>query len=316
MTVDLEADVIAGKRRAIGRLISGVEDNDPVAHETLRRLHPRTGNAHIIGITGSPGTGKSTLTDRLIEFYRRAGLRVGVIAVDPSSPFSGGAILGDRIRMQSRSTDPDVFIRSMGTRGALGGLSSSCSDAVKVLEAAGKDVILVETVGVGQAEVDVIRLADTVVVVLVPNLGDDVQAVKAGVMEIADVFVVNKSDLDGSDKVHAEIEASMMLGHPDTDVFWWAPIVRTVAERGEGTDQLAEALGAHKAWSQEHGQWHARRKRRLQTQVRDLLHRAVEEFAFDGEQPKPEYAALLEQAAEGELAPVDVAQQILDAYRA
>ncbi|MGB1586193.1 MAG: methylmalonyl Co-A mutase-associated GTPase MeaB [Thermoplasmatota archaeon] len=313
--MNLEEDVAAGKRRAIGRLISGIEDNDPEAHEVLRRLHGKTGGAHVIGITGSPGTGKSTLTDQLIDHYRRAGLKVGVIAVDPSSPFSGGAILGDRIRMQSRSTDPDVFIRSMGTRGALGGLSSSCSDAVKVLEAAGKDVILVETVGVGQAEVDVIRLADTVIVVLVPGLGDDVQAVKAGVMEIADVFVVNKADIDGSDKVYAEVEASMMLGHPDTDVFWWAPILRTVAQRGEGIDKLAQALDEHKAWSQEHGFWQARRAKRLRRQVKDLLHRNIEEFAFRGEDPKEAFAAWFEQAQEGQLAPLDVAEKILAAYR-
>lgn len=314
--MNLEEDVAAGKRRAIGRLISGIEDNDPDAHETLRRLHPRTGKAHVIGITGSPGTGKSTLTDQLIDHYRRGGLKVGVIAVDPSSPFSGGAILGDRIRMQSRSTDPDVFIRSMGTRGALGGLSSACSDAVKVLEAAGKDVILVETVGVGQAEVDVIRLADTVIVVLVPGLGDDVQAVKAGVMEIADVFVVNKADVDGSDKVYAEVEASMMLGHPDTDVFWWAPIIRTVAQRGEGVEKLATALDEHKAWSQEHGMWQARRAKRLRRQVKDLLHRDIEEFAFRGEEPKADFAPWFEQAQEGDLAPLDVAEKILAAYRA
>ena len=203
----------------------------------------------------------------------------------------------------------------MGTRGALGGLSSSCSDAVKVLEAAGKDVILVETVGVGQAEVDVIRLADTVIVVLVPGLGDDVQAVKAGVMEIADVFVVNKADIDGSDKVYAEVEASMMLGHPDTDVFWWAPIIRTVAQRGDGVDKLAAALEEHKAWSQEHGFWHARRAQRLRRQVKDLLHRNVEEFTFNGEAPRPEFEAWFKAAQDGELAPLDVAEKILAAYR-
>ncbi len=313
MTYDAQG-VLAGKRRAISRLITGIERNDPEAHRVLRETH--TGQeAHVIGITGSPGTGKSTLTDRLIDHFRRAGLRVGVIAVDPSSPFSGGAILGDRIRMQSRSTDPEVFIRSMGTRGALGGLSSSCADAVRVLEAAGKDVILVETVGVGQAEVDVIRLADTVLVVLVPNLGDDVQAVKAGVMEIADVFVVNKADLDGSDKVYAEVEASMMLGHPDTDVFWWQPIVRTVAERGTGTEELLKAIAEHKAWSQEHGQWHARRRRRLRTQVKDLLHRDIEESAFDGEEPRDGFADLFAKAEAGALSPRDVADAILAAYR-
>lgn len=313
--MSLEADVQAGKRRAIARLITRLEDQDPEAHETLRRLHG-SNEAHVVGITGSPGTGKSTLTDKLIEHYRRAGKTVGVIAVDPSSPFSGGAILGDRIRMQSRSTDPDVFIRSMGTRGALGGLSASCADAVRALEAAGKDVILVETVGVGQAEVDIIRLADTVCVVLVPNLGDDVQAVKAGVMEIADVFVVNKNDLAGSDKVRAEVEASMMLGHPDTDVFWWQPIVRTSADKGQGIEELAKAIDDHAAWAKEHGKWHTRRAKRLHRQVRDLLHRAVAEFAFAKDQPKKRFAALFEAAQKGDKAPLDVRDEILAAFKA
>jgi len=313
--VSLAADVKAGKRRAIARLITLLESGDPAGDAALHALHGH-GAAHVIGITGSPGTGKSTLVDRLIEYYRRAGKKVGVIAVDPSSPFTGGAILGDRIRMQSRPNDPDVFIRSMASRGALGGLSAACSDAVRVLEAAGKDVVLVETVGVGQAEVDIVRLADTVAVVLVPNLGDDVQAVKAGVMEIADVFVVNKADLAGSDRVHAEVEASMMLGHPDTDVFWWPPIVRTSAEKGDGTDALAQAIEAHRAWSVEHGLWHARRQERLVRQVRDLLHAGLTDFALQGGEPKTQFAPWFEEARQGDLSPRALADRILAAYRA
>ncbi len=300
------------KKRAIGRLITLVENDDPLAEEVLRALHARTGEAHVVGVTGSPGTGKSTLTDRLIELYRREGKRVGVIAVDPSSPFSGGAILGDRIRMQHRSTDPDVFIRSMGTRGHLGGLSSHTADAVKVMDAAGFDVVIVETVGVGQAEVDIVRLADTVLVVLVPGLGDDVQAVKAGVMEIADIFVVNKSDIEGADKVHAEVEAAMSLGHPDTDVFWWPPIMRTSADKGQGITELAEQVAAHMAWSKEHGEWHARRARRIRDQVRALLERRIVEHGFgaDGEIRAP-FADLLEEARAGTKTPQDVAAAIL-----
>ncbi len=312
---ELVEGVRAGKRRPVARLLSLVEENHPVAVEALRELHDATGGAHVVGVTGSPGTGKSTLTDRLIEHYRREGKRVGVIAVDPSSPFSGGAILGDRIRMQSRSTDPGVFIRSVGTRGALGGLSASTADAVKVLDASGCDVVIVETVGVGQAEVDVVRLADTVCVVLVPNLGDDVQAVKAGVMEIADVFVVNKADLDGSDKVHAEVEASMSLGHPDEDDFWWPPIVRTVADRATGVPELADAVAEHRAWAERTGHWHTRRRQRLRRQVRDLLHRAVERFAFSGQDPRDDFAPLFEAAQHGESAPQDVAARILDAFK-
>lgn len=314
--MDLVAGVREGNRRAIARLLSLIERDDPEAERCLKELHSLTGRAHVIGITGSPGTGKSTLTDKLIEHYRRAGKTVGVIAVDPSSPFSGGAILGDRIRMQSRSNDPDVFIRSMGTRGALGGLSTYTSDAVKVMDAAGKDVILVETVGVGQAEVDIIRMADTVLLVLVPGYGDDVQAVKAGVMEIADVFVVNKSDLDGADKVAGEVEAMMMLGHPDTDDFWWQPIVRTVAEKGQGVIEVSEQIALHAEWSQRTGEWAARRKRRLRTQVRDLLERHVGDYAFDGKgRPRDTFTQWFAAADEGTLSPHEVAERVRAAYK-
>ncbi len=314
--MDLVAGVKEGNRRAIARLLTHVENGDEEAERCLKELHSVQGNAHVIGVTGSPGTGKSTLTDKLIEFYRRAGKTVGVIAVDPSSPFSGGAILGDRIRMQSRSNDPDVFIRSMGTRGALGGLSTYTSDAVKVLDAAGKDVILVETVGVGQAEVDIIRMADTVLLVLVPGYGDDVQAVKAGVMEIADVFVINKSDLDGADKVAGEVEAMMMLGHPDVDDFWWQPICRTIAEKGHGVQEVADQVAKHLEWSKRSGEWEKRRHRRLRTQVRDLLEREVANFCFDGRgRPKERFASLFDDAEEGIMSPHEVAEHVLTAFR-
>src|SRR5688572_18689623 len=279
----MDADVLAqgvaqGDRRAVARLITLLEAEDPKAEAAAQRLHPRTGRAHVVGVTGAPGTGKSTLVDRLIEALRREGRKVGVVAIDPSSPFTGGAILGDRIRMQTRATDPQVFIRSMGTRGALGGLSHHAADAVRALDAAGKDIILVETVGVGQGEVDVVRLADTVVVVLVPNLGDDVQAVKAGIMEIADVFVVNKSDLTGADKVAAEVEGSLSLAHGRTD--WVPPIQRTVAERGEGVAAVADAVARHAEWSHGSGEWGRRREARLREQVRSLLQRAAADRAF------------------------------------
>lgn len=315
--MDLVAGVKDGNRRAIARLLTMVENGDKEAEAHLKELHSRTGNAHVIGVTGSPGTGKSTLTDKLIEHYRRAGKTVGVIAVDPSSPFSGGAILGDRIRMQSRSNDPDVFIRSMGTRGALGGLSTYTSDAVKVLDAAGKDVIIVETVGVGQAEVDIIRMADTVLLVLVPGYGDDVQAVKAGVMEIADVFIINKSDLDGADKVAGEVEAMMMLGHPDKDDFWWQPICRTVAEKGQGVQEVAEQVQKHLEWSQRSGEWEQRRHRRLRTQVRDLLEREVANYCFDPRgRPKERFASMFDDAEDGSLSPHELAEQVLEAFKA
>lgn len=303
-----------GDRRAIARLITLLESEDPAGRHALQALQGRLGHAHIIGITGAPGTGKSTLTDRLIEHYRRAGRKVGVIAVDPSSPFTGGAILGDRIRMQSRSTDPEVFIRSMGSRGALGGLSTHTADAVRALDAAGKDVILVETVGVGQAEVDIVRLADTVLVVLVPNLGDDVQAVKAGIMEIADVFVVNKADLHGADKVAAEVEGNLSLAHGRTA--WTPPIQRTVAERAQGIAEVAGHIAAHAAWAKASGDWQARREARLRDEVRAHLTRAVVERAFqrDGT-PQAAFVDLLAEVKAGVRSPHEAAQAILASLR-
>ncbi|MEA3202665.1 MAG: GTPase [Thermoplasmata archaeon] len=315
--------VAAGDRRAVGRLISLLESEDPAGAAALQELHASIGKAHVVGVTGSPGTGKSTLVDKLIEAYRRQGLKVGVVAVDPSSPYTGGAILGDRIRMQSRSTDPEVFIRSMGTRGALGGLARHTHDAVRALEASGKQIILVETVGVGQAEVDIVKLADTVLVVLVPNLGDDVQAVKAGLMEIADLFVVNKADLAGADKVQGDVEANLMLAHPEAPAGapvgtppWSPPILRTVAERGEGVQALVAAVAEHKAWSQRTGEWTRRRERRLREQVRALLVRDVASFAFgrDGS-VRPAFAPLLAEVAAGTLSPQDASRKILAQYR-
>ncbi|MEK6984816.1 MAG: methylmalonyl Co-A mutase-associated GTPase MeaB [Candidatus Thermoplasmatota archaeon] len=312
--------VASGNRRAIARLISKAENEEPVGQEALGLLVRRPSKAHIVGITGSPGTGKSTLTDRLIEAARRVGLTVGVVAVDPSSPYTGGAILGDRIRMQSRSTDPDVFIRSMGTRGALGGLATHTADAVRILEAAGKDLILVETVGVGQAEVDIVKLADTVVVVLVPNLGDDIQAVKAGLMEIADLFVVNKCDLSGADKVAAEVEANLMLAHPpaapDGGEPWTPPILRAAAERGEGVVAIFEAAGRHRAWAETSGAWTLRRNRRAQEQVRAILEREVARFAFETDgTPRSAWTSLFDDVAAGRAAPLDAAKRLLAAFR-
>lgn len=212
VTEDIYERLFQGDRRAAARLISVVESEPGRAGEVIRHIHHQTGRAHIVGITGSPGAGKSTLVDNLIDTLRNEGKTVGVIAVDPTSPFTGGALLGDRIRMQKRSTDQQVFVRSMGSRGHLGGLASATADAIKVLDAMGKDVIIVETVGVGQAEVDIVKAADTTVVVLVPGMGDEIQSIKAGIMEIADVFVVNKADRDGADKTVAEVEMVLMMG--------------------------------------------------------------------------------------------------------
>jgi LAO/AO transport system kinase len=274
---ELARGVLEGRARAIGRAISEVERDSGAVPAILRRLFPRTGRARILGITGPPGAGKSTLVQRLAQAYRKAGRRVGIVAVDPSSPFTGGAILGDRIRMSEIYTDPGVFIRSMATRGALGGLARATSDAVDVLDAAGFDVILIETVGVGQDEVDVVRAADTIAVVLVPGLGDDIQAIKAGILEIADVFVVNKAERDGADRAVAEL--SMMLdfaGHPA----WRPPIVKTSAPTGKGVAEAVAALDAHGAHLAESGEGRRRRsvraRSRLLALLEDRFRRAVE----------------------------------------
>src|SRR5215472_2709495 len=268
--------VLAGDARRIGQAITAVEQEGG-SPSLLQALFPKTGRARILGITGPPGAGKSTLVQRLAQAYRKAGRRVGVVAVDPSSPFTGGAILGDRIRMSEIYTDPGVFIRSMATRGALGGLARATNDAVDVLDAAGFDPVFIETVGVGQDEVDIVRAADTVAVVLVPGLGDDIQAIKAGILEIADVFVVNKAEREGADRAVAEL--SMMLdfaGHPP----WRPPIVKTSAPTGSGVAEAVAALDAHGEYLARSGEGQRRRavraRSRLVALLDDRFHRAVE----------------------------------------
>jgi len=238
------ARVLAGDVRAAARLMRFIDDRNPRAMPILKRLHPHAGRAHIIGLTGNPGAGKSTLGAALVAYWRAQGKRVGVVAVDPSSPFSGGAILGDRIRMAEHAVDDGVFIRSVATRGHMGGLSRSANDIVLVLDAMGYDPILVETVGVGQDEIDVIKVAETTAVVVVPGLGDEIQAIKAGLLEIADVFVVNKADRDGALRAEKDLRMLQSLGATPT---WEVPIVRTVATAREGIGDLVAALEAHRA---------------------------------------------------------------------
>jgi len=254
--------------RAVARLISLVENDSPVLREVAAALAPYGGHAQVVGLTGSPGVGKSTSTSAIVTALRANGQRVGVLAVDPSSPFSGGALLGDRVRMQDHATDPDVFIRSMASRGQLGGLSAAVPQALRVLDAARCDVVLVETVGVGQAEVEIASLADTTLLVLAPGFGDGIQAAKAGIIEIADVFVVNKADRDGADQVARDLRYMQSLGGRHSSAgAWRPPIVKTVAARGEGVDELLAALEKHRAWMDEHGELARRRQARAAAEI-------------------------------------------------
>ncbi len=269
--------VLAGDRRAIASAISMAENRDAAAIPLLQELFPKTGHGQVVGITGAPGAGKSTLAEKLAGEYRRQGARVGILAVDPTSPFSGGAILGDRVRMQSLAHDPGVYIRSMATRGQLGGLAPATQEAVTILDASGCDCILIETVGVGQDEVEVARLADATVLLLVPGLGDDIQTFKAGVMEIADVFVINKSDRQGADRVEQEVTAMLSLAtRPDG---WRPPIVKTVATTGQGIGELVESLGQFRAFGEKSEAARQRRRAHWRSRVLELLRQTLFEKA-------------------------------------
>ncbi len=264
----------AGEARAVARLISLVEDESPLLRELMAALAPHAGNAHIVGITGSPGVGKSTSTSALVSAYRKAGRRVGVLAVDPSSPFSGGALLGDRVRMQDHATDSGVFIRSMASRGHLGGLAWSTPQALRVLDAAGFDVVLVETVGVGQSEVEIAGMADTTLVLLAPGMGDGIQAAKAGILEVGDIYVVNKADRDGASTVTRDLRAMLALADRD-EGDWVPPILKTVASRNEGIEELVAKIEERLAWMRGNGELERRRRSRAREEIEAIAMTAL-----------------------------------------
>ena len=300
--------VLAGDARAIARAISLIEDEAADAAALISHIFPRTGRAYLIGITGAPGTGKSTLVDALTGEIRRAGLTVGVIAVDPTSPFTGGAILGDRVRMTGHSADPGVYIRSMATRGHLGGLSRTTSDVALVLDAAGKDIVIIETVGVGQDEIDIVRTADVSVVTLVPGAGDEVQALKAGIMEIADIFVVNKADREGADRTVASIEANLSL-QTFAPAEWRPPIVKTEATTGRGVPDLLDAIDrfrAHTAAAQG-----KRRRARAEYRLRELLAQRFLQHVEADVLADGEFGRILDRIAAREIDPYTAVDDIM-----
>jgi LAO/AO transport system kinase len=306
---DLVARARDGESRAVARLVSMVEDGSPQLRDVMAALVPYAGHAQVVGITGSPGVGKSTTTNVLVKELRKTDHRVGVLAVDPSSPFSGGALLGDRVRMQDHATDPGVYIRSMASRGHLGGLSWTTPQALRVLDAAGCDVVIVETVGVGQSEVEIAGLADTTVVLMAPGLGDGIQAAKAGILEIGDVYVVNKADRDGAEQVRRELRSIVALGdRPDGG--WKPPIVMAVAQSGRGLDELVEELDRHRRWLEESGELARRRTRRAREEIEAIAVAALRE-KWEDVSGHDDLDALAEAVVAGEKDPYAAADELV-----
>jgi LAO/AO transport system kinase len=306
---ELVDGVLSGNRKHLARLISLIENEDSQAQEALVQLYKHTGKAYVIGVTGPPGSGKSSLVTKLTAEFRKRSKTIGVICVDPSSPFSGGALLGDRIRMQEHSLDDDVYVRSMGTRGHLGGLSRAASDAVRVIDAFGKEIIFVETVGTGQSEVEVIEIAHTVIVVDVPGSGDDIQAIKAGIMEIADIFVVNKSDYPGADKKVAEINA--MLDIDPRERQWRPPVLLTNSRTGDGIEELANKLLEHLKYLKESGLLKQKGLQRSREELQSIMKYKLTQELSHKLQGRPEYEKAIKLIAERKKDPYTVAEQLI-----
>jgi len=306
---DIAKKVLSGDPRAIARLITLVENNDPSATDSMKYIHPHTGKAHVIGITGVMGSGKSTLIYELTRHYRKQGKTVGIIAIDPTSPFSGGALLGDRVRMMELTMDEGVFIRSMGTRGMLGGLANAVYDVVEILDASGKDVVIVETVGVGQAEVDVIKIADTTLVIIVPGLGDSIQTLKAGVMEIADIYIVNKADRDGVEQTVAEVESLVDISCSGKDRI--TPILTTIAKQGKGIKELIIEIENHEKYLKKTKEFDVQRRIRYEAELIEIIRKRLMNFIFDEEQFKDKVESLIDQISKKEIDPHSAAEEIL-----
>jgi len=305
---ELDSKVLKGDIRAIARMITLIENNDSVAIDAMKNIHKKSGKAHVIGITGVMGSGKSSLIFELAYQYRKRGKKVGIIAVDPTSPFSGGAILGDRVRMMELATDDNVFIRSMGTQGMLGGLASSVFDVVEIFDASGMDIILIETVGVGQAEVDIVKIADTTIVVLVPGLGDSIQTIKAGLMEIADIFVVNKSDKSGVEQVVVEIESMLEISSKSDRKI---PIILTSTNKNQGILELLNEIENHRIYLKKGKKLEEKRKKRYETELTEIIRKRLMSLIFDESKFKDKVDRLIDQISKKELDPYSAADEIL-----